>query len=373
MENVILCTAYEALDLIKCCFEPEKEIPSVPQNNYSCDQLLSVSESLGIASLTAYALKRQGAVTPDSKLILARAQRRNLLLNAEYNKISNELKKRRVVHLPLKGIILKDLYPSVGLREMTDIDIWFDADRSDDVKAVMESLGYSAKYFGVSKHDVYTKPPMFCVEMHRQLIDSDVLPESVDYYSEQWDRLIREKKEGEYGLTQRHEDFYIYVIAHAYKHYLIAGIGVRLLLDVYVMLQKWNDMDLSYIKQECRKQGFAEFEDLARRISIHLFDREKLGQEDSEHLDDFILSGVHGNTKKYYQNAIGQSESKQAYIRSRLKTTDKQLENHPFLLRHKVLRPLYLPVRFIDALFKRRKLLRTELKTLYRFKKDDKS
>lgn len=364
-------TAYAALKLINGCFEPEKVISSDSWKDYTSEQLLTVSESLGIAALTAYALKRQGAVTPDSKLILASAQRRDLLLGAEYRKISDELKKNRVVHLPLKGIILKDLYPSVGLREMTDIDIWFDADRSDDVKAVMESLGYSAKYFGVSKHDVYTKPPMFCVEMHRQLIDSDVLPESVDYYSKQWDRLIREKKEGEYALAQRHEDFYIYVIAHAYKHYLIAGIGVRLLLDVYVMLKKWSDMDLPYITRECKKQGFEDFEELTRRLSVNLFTREKLSPEDSKRLDDFILSGVHGSTKKYYQNMIGQSESKQAYIRSRLKTTDKQLENHPFLLRHKALRPLYLPVRLIDALFNRRKLLRAELKALYRFKKDD--
>lgn len=363
--------AYTVLDLIQNCFVPNQtEFAFTPDGN-TYEQLCAAAESLGISALTAFSLKKKGIVTPELQVTLARAQRRALLLDAEYRKISKALKEAHIRHLPVKGIVIKDLYPSVGLREMSDIDIWFDPSRAESVRSIMTALGYSTEYFGTSKHDVYLKPPMFCVEMHRQLIDGDVLPEGIDYYNDQWEKLNRTRKDKEYVLEQSHEDLYVYVAAHAYKHYLIAGVGIRVLLDFYVMLHEWgSDMDMSYIAKECQKLGIADFENLIRRISEHLFDRQSLNRQDKLRLDEFICSDIHGNMQQYYANAIGKSKNKRSYIISRLKTTDDQLRNHPFLSRHKALRPFYFPVRLTDALFKRRKMLKTELKTLYRYNKN---
>ena len=132
-------------------------------------------------------LNKRGIRDNKFRTALAEAQRRALLLDAEYKKISSALEAQCICHLPLKGIVIKDLYPSVGLREMSDIDIWFDPSHAEDVKSIMSGLGYNAKYFGVSKHDVYLKPPMFCVEMHRIVIDTEVLSESAEYYDSQWE------------------------------------------------------------------------------------------------------------------------------------------------------------------------------------------
>lgn len=361
--------AYQALDMVRECFETRNTDTMYSSESLSLEQLYAASKALGITAMLAYALNKRGIRDNKFRTALAIAQRRALLLDAEYKKISNALEAQCICHLPLKGIVIKDLYPSVGLREMSDIDIWFDSSHAEDVKSIMSGLGYNAKYFGVSKHDVYLKPPMFCVEMHRIVIDTEVLSESAEYYDSQWDKLNRERKENEYVLAQSREDFYVYVIAHAYKHDLIAGVGVRVLLDVFVMLQKWKDLDIPYIVQECHKLGIADFESLVRRLSLHLFDRNALDQEDRDRLDQFVLSGVHGNMKRYYSNALDQSGSKRSYIRSRLKTTDDQLKDHPFLLRHKALRPLYFPLRLAKAVFNRPKLLSTELKTLVKYKK----
>ena len=143
------------------------------------------------------------------------------------------------------------------------------------------------------------------------------------------------------------------------------------MLDIYVMLQKWGDsLDMAYIADECQKLGTADFEALVRRLATRLFDRDQLDKEDRARLDEFIGAGIHGNMGRYYSNAINKSRSKRAYILSRIQTTDKQLEEHPVLSRHKVLRPLYFPVRFVEAVIRRPGRLSAELKTLLHKKKD---
>ena len=363
--------AYAVLDLIRDCFEPERSVSKAIPEDISYEQFYAVSKAMGLTVMTAYALQKRGIGVPDFQMAHARSQRRELLLDAEYRKISRALSDACIQHLPLKGIVLKGLYPAVGLREMSDIDIWFDAPRTGDVNRIMTDLGYRADYYETSKHDVYTKPPMFCVEMHREIIDGDVLPKCIGYYEEQWKKLVRDAGDRRYVLTQSHEDFYIYVVVHAYKHYLIAGIGIRVLLDIYVMLQKWGDsLDMAYIADECQKLGTADFEALVRRLANRLFDRDQLDKEDRARLDEFIGAGIHGNMGRYYSNAINKSRSKRAYILSRIRTTDKQLEEHPVLSRHKALRPLYFPVRFVEAVIRRPGRLSAELKTLLHKKKD---
>lgn len=361
--------AYVALELVRECFEPKLSDKTDTAIDIPLKQLYAISESMGIAALVAYALDQRGIHDPNFRTALAMAQRRALLLDVEYKKISQQLTAHRIRHIPLKGIVIKELYPSVGLREMSDVDIWFDVTRADDVKSVMTESGYRVKQFGVTKHDVYIKPPMFCFEMHRRIIDTDVLPQSAEYYDEQWKKLNRACKEDEYVPVQSHEDFYVYLIAHAYKHDRIAGTGVRTLLDVYVLLHNWGrELDMSYIEQECHKLGIADFESLVRRLSLCLFNRESPNRKDREKMERFILSGVHGNMNLFYSNAISQSESKRSYIRSRIRTSDRQTKEHPFLLRHRILRPLYFPVRLVQAAIKRPKMLSTELKTLIKHK-----
>lgn len=62
-----------------------------------------------------------------------------------------------MLYLPLKGIIMKDYYPSVGMRQMSDNDILFDADAWERMEKHMISEGYKAEYVGKG-HDVYHKP-----------------------------------------------------------------------------------------------------------------------------------------------------------------------------------------------------------------------
>lgn len=46
------------------------------------------------------------------------------------------MEQRGIWYLPLKGIILKEFYPSVGMRQMSDNDILFDEAFAEQVRGV---------------------------------------------------------------------------------------------------------------------------------------------------------------------------------------------------------------------------------------------
>ena len=73
----------------------------------------------------------------------------------------NRLEQEGIWYMPIKGAVLKDYYPEFGMREMSDYDILYDASRSDDLKRVMEGLGFSTERFDTtSNHDVFFKKPL---------------------------------------------------------------------------------------------------------------------------------------------------------------------------------------------------------------------
>ena len=52
--------------------------------------------------------------------------RKALLFDAERKGILDFMEQRGIWYLPLKGVVLKDYYPAVGMRQMSDNDILYD-------------------------------------------------------------------------------------------------------------------------------------------------------------------------------------------------------------------------------------------------------
>ena len=88
-------------------------------------------------------------------------------LEYERKAIFEEFGKNGIWYMPLKGAVLKDYYPLPVMRQMSDNDILFDASRADDVKMIMESLGFTSVYFDTGHQDDYQKAPVSHFEMHR--------------------------------------------------------------------------------------------------------------------------------------------------------------------------------------------------------------
>ena len=187
------------------------------------------------------------------------------------------------------------------MREMSDHDILFDAERAGDLKNIMEKLGFSTEYYDVSNHDVYHKEPKSSFEMHRYLFELGHDKKRDEYY-----RNIEKKLLGDgYEKHLSPEDFYIYVIAHEYKHFTVKGTGLRSLLDTYVYLQK-QPLDMDYVKAEMDKLGMTAFETANRTLAQHLFSGEdlKLTASEQKMLSYIHSSGVYGTIEQKVGNKM---------------------------------------------------------------------
>ena len=213
----------------------------------------------------------------------ALAQRKAALLEADSAAVREKLDEAGIWHMPLKGSVLKELYPRFGMREMADVDILFDAPRAGDVREIMEGLGFQTDSFGCFHDDAYTKLPVSHFEMHRTLFSEAAEPELHAYYADVRERLLPEEG-SKYGLRFTDEDFYLYLIAHEYKHYTGGGTGLRSLLDVYVFLRA-KSLDEAYVAREAERLGIADFERKNRSLAFRLFDGEELTPEQRERLD----------------------------------------------------------------------------------------
>lgn len=198
----------------------EKCLERYRTNEENIKELFRMSAKHFIDALVGTTLKRAGVVLPkywEERMV--KAVRKVILFDAERKKLCAWMDREHIWYLPLKGIVLKEYYPSVGMRQMSDNDILFDADAWERVEKHMISEGYEAEAVGKGNHDVYQKPPVYNFELHRSLYGKGHDESWVEYYSDIKNRLLSDKPEGSCGYHMSDEDFYIYIISHAYKHY----------------------------------------------------------------------------------------------------------------------------------------------------------
>ncbi len=328
------------------------------------DALYRAAERHMLTGITAMALESAGITTPAFTQGRGKAIRKVAALDVERAAVLEKLEAAGIWYLPLKGAVLKSLYPALGMREMSDNDILIDAERADDTAPIMESLGFARNHSG-RVHEVWFKPPVCSFELHHALFAQKSNPQLYDYYKDVKSRLI--PMEGtRFGFRFTDADFYVYMIAHEYKHYAGGGTGLRSLLDTYVYCRRKADtLDWAYIAKEMEKLGIAAFEAQNRSLALHLFGGELLTAQDREMLDYILTSGTYGTTEQRVANGVkrlgGGVRGKLRYMCRRLfPPMQTLLTVYPFFARHKYLIP-FLPIyRFVAH----RKGVKAELKAL---------
>ncbi len=342
--------------------------------NDTCElhTLFEAAKRHHIITLVDAGLNKCGIKSDDFTEASAKAKRKSLLFDAEMAKISADLSAAQVLYLPLKGILLKKLYPQVGMREMSDIDILFEKSAVKAVRDVMLNNGYESVSFDKTNHDIYTKPPFFNVEMHRELFDDIYLPKVYEYFSK---KNYLSAVDG-VRCEMSAEDMYIYLTAHMYQHHMTAGTGIRPLIDLYLYLKRYGDMmDFSYICDELQKLSLTEYEASVRKLSQKLWTPENLNAQEQAELDDYIFSGLYGSKNQYIHNKVvnaingSSSVSKLDYIKSRFKVTERKVKSSPFFSKHPKLVPLMIITRPVKAVFTRPKSILLELKELKKAEK----
>ena len=354
MTKQLICSKDRQMDktsevliyLASCMINQEEADPQIIAS-VELSELYAMADAHRMTAITAFALEAAGV--RDGRFL----QERSKAVSSEVNfdreraRILKEFEEKQIWYMPLKGIILKRFYPQTGMRQMSDNDILFDAEKAKDVHEIMASLGYETEIYDEEHRDDYRKLPMFHFEMHRVLFDEKTLPESLYRYYRDVGRLLIKDSGNHFGYHLSDEDFYLYMIAHEYKHFAWGGTGLRSLLDTYVYLKKHSEtLDWEYTTAESEKLGIAEFEKRNRTLALKVFHTggiQKLSEKETELLDYFIESEAYGSMPhaiRNYSRHLGMFR----YVMQRVFLPMEAVKKYyPFFYRHKLLLPT-LPI-----------------------------
>lgn len=360
-----------------CACAVNRAIPDTDRvKEMNMEALYKVAKWHLLTAIVAYAMESAGIHDHAFTQEKAKAIRKIGMMDAEMLVLFERMEKAKIWYLPLKGTVLKDDYPEFGMRQMSDHDILFDASRADEVRVIMEDMGYSTEAFGRGCHDSYHKEPVCNFEMHRILFGMSHDEKFQAYYERVDDKLLRDEG-SEYGRHLSPEDFYVYFIAHENKHFSMSGTGLRSVLDTYVLLMdgKADKLDWGYIHGELEKLGIADFEEKNRSLAMHLFGSGELTTGDEEMLEYFLSSGIYGNVAHRVENMMkkngwgkAQYALHRAYVPMSKKDKDYDAfaKAYPLFYRHKVLLPVFPFCRLISAMGSGR--LQKEIRALIKAK-----
>ncbi|SDB57107.1 Uncharacterised nucleotidyltransferase [Ruminococcaceae bacterium FB2012] len=335
--------------------------------NMDLEQLYRLAKYHSVRAAFCIVLERAGVHNKSLFEAYMKSVRKNIYLDAELAAITSDFEHQGIWYMPLKGSVLKDLYPETGMREMADCDVLFDAQKQYQVMDIMIAHGYSAEIVGKSNHDVYKKPPVLNFELHSALFGSSHAEPLFRYYADVKRRLIK-NKDNRCGYHFSDEDFYVYITAHEWKHYSGGGTGMRSLLDCYVYCKaKGGQLDWNYISEQCRQLEIADFERKRRRLAVKVFSSEtlpRLTESEAEMLMYYLTAGTYGTVENSIKNKL-RKQSKASYILHNLfPNVDYMRKSVSFVERCQLLYPVGIVYRWGRILIMRRKLLKKIIKVM---------
>lgn len=361
--------------LVKLLFSVlhKKEVPALP-SDLSWELIFHMAKAHSVAAMAFYGAEKFIKKNVQLYSIWKRCKEANLaqsIIQEEARReIFHSLYEADIRFLPLKGYELKRLYEKPEFRQMSDIDILIDPENAARLRPLMEGLGYTYDEESPAYHDEYTKPPCITIEFHKQMLPVDNLNE--DYYKSIWKNAVPDE-EIPGGWKLRHEDFYIYQIAHFWRHYNERGSGIRSILDVYLYLKNFrNKMNWNYIENEFHKLGLYKFSAEVDTLSQYWFsdvnkDYFPYSNELFKLQRNLFLSGAYGSRefeKSYLMDAMHIEDgklSKIKYVYSRIFLSREQLEyNYPCLKKYPALIPFFGIYRLIYSVLHKKSSIKKE-------------
>lgn len=172
--------------------------------------------------------------------------------------LGEKLAEQGIEYIPVKGYVIKNLYPEPELRTMSDIDILIQEKDRLKTDEILKNLGYERQGLG---SNVWTyKRGMVTFEIHVNLAGkkywNDV--DYIGYFSELFQKShpIGEKTERRLTL----EDHFLFLCFHLARHLCSTGAGIRMILDIALYIKHYDkQMDWQYIWEEADKLQLRDF------------------------------------------------------------------------------------------------------------------
>ena len=259
-----------------------------------CLSILKLSNRQSILPIVLRGMDKLGIADPSQALFeqhRLKSDYRVIQHDDALRRVSSALDEAGIPYIPLKGAVLRHLYPDITLRTSSDIDVLVKETDLDKAVAVLEEKT-DFKTDKRNYHDVSMISSRVHLELHFTIKENS---EGIDQVLEKaWNYANPSDKGSQYEFAP--EFMLFHIVAHMSHHFLHGGLGIRPFLDLWLFRNK-KQFDESKTIEMLSACGILQF----YKECCHLSDIWMKGEEhtDTSRLfESFCLSGgVFGNEK----------------------------------------------------------------------------
>ena len=264
------------------------------------DELVREAVRHGVENLLFHGLCAAGFTVKDDRMkALFHAVGENIFVNenqvATALSVCDAFSENGIEYMPLKGLTIRELYPSSEMRTMSDVDILIKTEQYPKICEILSNLGFVPVLESVYEL-VWQKGTMLYLELHKSLFPTY----DVDFHTEfgnGWGKAVQQGNTPCFTLSD--EDNFVYLFTHFAKHYLDGGIGFRHLADLWVYLQAHPQLDTVYITAFLERLHLRAFyENVMAALSVWMEDAEETPAT-VEILHTVFAAGVYGTVEDH--------------------------------------------------------------------------
>lgn len=339
-------------------------------------QLLETAEAHKVLPMVYQAIFRCPAAAGMGREMLTRYKMASWTMMAaqvrktqEFLPILEDLRKSGVEPLVVKGMVCRRLYPNPDLRLSSDEDVLILAEKYPLCHEVLTRHGMATTEEDPEAYEIPYRSTegVLYLEMHKSLF-----PEKSDAYGDfnRFFKDIRRRAVDLEGVPTLHPtDHMLYLILHAYKHFLHSGFGIRQVCDMVLYANHYgSEIDWQYVLDGCRQVRAEIFAAGLFRIGrkyLHLsledsrfpLQWQAIYVEEGPLLEDILAAGVYGSKDKgrvhsssITLNAVAaQKQGKQggdSLLKTVFPPVDTLKKKYPYLKD----KPMLLPIAWGDRI-----------------------
>ena len=292
----------------------------------------------------------------------------------EFLALNRHLREKGVKPLVVKGIICRNLYPRPDYRFSGDEDVLCGEHQFKECHRAMIEFGMEPCAPSLDSYEVpYRKEDSaLYIELHKSLFprNSDIFGDCNRFFDNSFDRLVEIDIQGEPVATLCHTDHMLYLILHAFKHFLHSGFGIRQVCDMVLFANTCGQqIDWGYVLRKCqgiRAEKFAaalfaigeKYLGFSPEKACYPYSWQQIEVDGEALLEDLLYGGIYGSSDRsrvhssnMTLNAVSADKKGKKSKGNLLKTVfppAKNLEGRYLYLRRA---PILLPIAWASRIF----------------------
>lgn len=243
------------------------------------------------------------------QIVMAQTRR-----TAAFHSLYRKLAQQGLKPLVLKGLVCRNLYPQPDGRPSCDEDLLIEAAALPAMHKALLGYGLSCdcrEPTAQMDEITYSTSDLY-LELHLSLFPTDSTAYGYlnAFFAGVHDRSVALEIDGSLIRTLSPTDHLLYLICHAYKHFLHSGVGIRQVCDIAFLAERCGrEIDWNHIRKSCDEVRISYFTAALFSITSRYLGFSMPGAfahlhvDESAMLRDMLSGGVYGAVDENRQHS----------------------------------------------------------------------